>query len=162
MYYSYKFPKCYCYFKKEIDKYYLPEMINTIGKIDLDLLENRTEISLYYLFPLIERLVVEILKYKTDTNVECYEQGKYRTLYSILSSEENTKYFDKNLVNLIKEYFKEDGLRNKLLHYRGDDTIKLTIIDLLAIKVISIKLLKIYNLTLKELDNIDLDEITLL
>ena len=65
-------------------------------------------------------------------------------------------------MNLIKEYFKEDGLRNKLLHYRGDDTIKLTIIDLLAIKVISIKLLKIYNLTLKELDNIDLDEITLL
>ena len=42
MYYSYKFTKCYCYFKKEVDKYYLPEMINTIGKIDLDLLENRT------------------------------------------------------------------------------------------------------------------------
>lgn len=157
-----RFPKYYNYFKKEIEQYYLPEMINTIGKIDLNVLESRTEESLYYLFPLIERLVVEILKYKSDSNIEFYEQGTYRTLNSIFESEENKKYFDEDLINLIKKYYDEDGLRNKLLHYRGESSINITIIDLLATKVIVTRLLRLYNLTLKQLDDIELDEIALL
>lgn len=157
-----KFPKYYNYFKQEIEKYYLPEMVNTIGKIDLNVLESRTEESLYYLFPLIERLVVEILKYKLDSNIEFYGQGTYRTLNSILESEENKKYFDKDLINLIKKYYNEDGLRNKLLHFRGESSISITIIDLLATKVIVTRLLHLYNVTLKQLDNIELNEIALL
>lgn len=157
-----KFPKCYNYFKQEVEKYYLPEMVNTIGKVDLIVLEDRTEESLYYLFPLIERLVVEILKYKPDSNIEFYEQGTYRTLNSILEVEENKKYFDKDLVILIKKYYEENGLRNKMLHFRGENNIKLTTIDLLATKVITIKLLKLYNLTLKQFDNTELNEIALL
>ena len=137
-------------------------MVNTIGKVDLIVLEDRTEESLYYLFPLIERLVVEILKYKPDSNIEFYEQGTYRTLNSILEVEENKKYFDKDLVILIKKYYEENGLRNKMLHFRGENNIKLTTIDLLATKVITIKLLKLYNLTLKQFDNTELNEIALL
>lgn len=156
------FPKYNDYFKKEVEKYYLPEMINTIGKIDLNVLESRTETSLYYLFPLIERLVIEILKYKEDANIEFYEQGTYRTLNSILDIEENTKYFDKDLINLIQEYYRNDGLRNKMLHFKGDDSIEITTIDLLATKVIVIKLIKLYNITLNQFYNTNLHEISLL
>lgn len=157
-----QFHKYYNYFRQEVEKYYLPEMINTLGIIDLDILESRTVESLYYLFPLIEKLVIEILKYKLDSNIEFYEQGTYRTLNSILDSEENKKYFNKDLINLIKKYYADDGLRNKLLHFRGKNSVNCTTIDLLATKVIVIKLLRLYNLTLKELDDIELNEIALL
>ncbi len=158
-----KFPKCYIYFKNEAEKYYLKEMKNTIGIIDLQVLESRTIDSLYYIFPLIERLVIEILKYKPDSNIEFYKQGKYRTLNSILEVEENHKYFDSNLVNLIKKYYEEDGLRNRIMHYKGDNNnISLTTIDLLSTKVIVVKLLKLYNLTLKQYDSMELNEITLI
>lgn len=157
-----KFSKHYNYFKNEAEKYYLPEMLGTIGIIDSKELESRNVDSLYYIFPLIERLVVEILKYKPDSNIEFYEQGTYRTLNSILEVEENSKYFDVNLANLIKTYYKDNGLRNKILHFRGERDITLTIIDLLTTKVIVVKLLKLYNLTLKQYDNIELNEIALL
>lgn len=156
------FSKYYNYFKNEAERYYLPEMLGTIGVIDSKELESRSIDSLYYIFPLIERLVVEILKYKPDSNIEFYEQGTYRTLNSILEVEENSKYFDVNLVNLIKTYYKDNGLRNKILHFKGESDITLTTIDLLTTKVIVVKLLKLYNLTLKQYDNIELNEITLL
>lgn len=157
-----KFPKYYDYFKKETEKYYLPEMSSTIGIIDLKELESRNVDSLYYIFPLIERLVVEILKYKPDSNVEFYEQGTYRTLNSILEVEENSKYFDMNLVSLMKTYYTDNGLRNKILHFKGESYITVTIIDLLATKVIVVKLLKLYNSTLKQYGNLELSEIALL
>lgn len=157
-----KFNKCYKYFEKEVNKYYLPEMMHTIGKIDLELLESRTEESLLYIFPLSERLVIEILKYKQDADIEFYNQGRYRTLNAILESKENSKYFDNRLIILIKQYYNENGLRNKLLHYRGENIIETTNMDFLITKYICVKLLKMYNKTLQELEKVTLDKIELL
>ena len=134
------FPRVYCYFKNQIEKYYLPEMITSIGIIDLEQLESREIESLYYLFPLVEKIIIEILKYKEDANIEFYSQGTYRTLNSIFTMEENKKYFNENLINLIKEYYGENGLRNQILHFRGYIQIEITTTDLLAVKIIVVKL----------------------
>ncbi len=150
----YKFPRYYGYFAKEVTNSYLPEMKSTIGDIDVNMIEDRTEKSLYYLFPLIERIIVEILKYKPDTDIEFSEQGTYRTLNSILSVNKNAKYFDNDLVVLIKEYYSENGLRNQMMHFRGQDNIEISFVDLLEIKVILTKLLKIYKLTLMNIEKI--------
>lgn len=152
----------YCYFKNEFIKYYLPEMKETIGVIDFEILESRDIMCLYYLFPLIERLVVEILKYKTDADIEFFKQGTYRTLNSIVFKEENSKYFDSNIINYITRYYADNGLRNKLLHFRGETYIDVSIVDLLEIKVIVLKLIKLYNLALKEFDYIEKINIELL
>ena len=56
------FPRVYCYFKNQIEKYYLPEMITSIGIIDLEQLESREIESLYYLFPLVEKIIIDIKK----------------------------------------------------------------------------------------------------
>lgn len=149
---SYKIPKYYRYFEKEVLDSYLPEMKSTIGVIDIKMIEDRTEKSLYYLFPLVERIVVEILKYKPDTDIEFSEQGTYRTLNSILSVNKNAKYFDDDIVALIKQYYSEEGLRNKMLHFRGQDNIEISMVDLLGIKVIVTKLLKKYKLTLENIE----------
>ena len=148
----YKIPKYYGYFSKEIMDSYLPEMKSTIGDMDANMIEDRTEKSLYYLFPLIERIVVEILKYKPDTDIEFSKQGTYRTLNSILSVDKNAKYFDKDLVALIKQYYSEDGLRNQMLHFRGQDNIEISFVDLLEMKVIVTKLFKMYKSTLLNIE----------
>lgn len=148
----YKIPKYYGYFSKEAMNSYLPEMKSTIGDIDVNMIEDRTEKSLYYLFPLIERIVVEILKYKPDTDIEFSKQGTYRTLNSILSSSKNAKYFDNDLLALIKDYYSENGLRNQILHFRGKDNIEISFVDLLEMKVIVIKLLKLYKSTLLNIE----------
>ena len=64
------------------------ETINVIGKIDLDILNSQIVESLYYMFPLIERLVLEIYKLIPDADVEHYEQGIMKTLLSIIKNNE--------------------------------------------------------------------------
>ena len=73
---------------------------------------------------------------------------------SILSVNKNAKYFDNDLVVLIKEYYSENGLRNQMMHFRGQDNIEISFVDLLEIKVILTKLLKIYKLTLMNIEKI--------
>ena len=76
--------------------------------------------------------------------------------------EENKKYFNENLINLIKEYYGENGLRNQILHFRGYIQIEITTTDLLAVKIIVVKLIKLYNETLKHLYTMKLNKIALL
>lgn len=90
--------------------------INLVGDIDIDLLNNQIVETLYYAFPLIERLILEIYKQIPDADVEQYEQGTSKTILSIINN---------NKVNIIPEYVKElifkyydgdDSLRNQLFH----------------------------------------------
>lgn len=58
--------------------------INLVGDIDIDLLNNQIVETLYYAFPLIERLILEIYKQIPDADVEQYEQGTSKTILSII------------------------------------------------------------------------------
>ena len=58
--------------------------IDKIGKIDLDVIKDNSFYSLYYKFPLIERIILEIYKVIPGSNVEMYEQGKMKTINSTI------------------------------------------------------------------------------
>ena len=67
---------------------------NNIDLFDID------DISVFlYLFPLIERLIVEILDISTLVNIECKEQGKIRTVNSLIQQDETRVI----LINEVKE-----------------------------------------------------------
>lgn len=96
------------------------QTINTVGNIDVDFLSNQIVDTLYYSFPLIERLILEIYKQIPDADVEQYEQGTPKTIISII---------DHNSMGIIPQYTKEliykyyDGdsaIRNQLLHPQKD------------------------------------------
>ncbi len=137
------------FFSNEFKKNYILDMEESIGIIDFNALDNNNFEVLYYLFPLIEKMFIEILKYYIDSDIELYEQGTYRTLKSVLERPENLKYFNNDLVEVIKYFYKEDGLRNKLFHYTGKK-ISITTFDIKATKCIALKLLKIYKRKIEE------------
>ncbi len=93
--------------------------IELIGKIDTEVLESNKIQSVYYSFPLIERMVLEIYKLIPESNVEYFDQGTMRTVMQMI--EENNNYNDKMIIpqktlDSIIEIFKEDGIRNKIFH----------------------------------------------
>lgn len=51
----------------------------------LIVLRNDKAESLLYLFPLIERIIVEILSLEPNSDIEHYSQGTYRTMNEILN-----------------------------------------------------------------------------
>ena len=60
-----------------------------IGKIKTELLNVRVAENLYYIFPLIERMVVEIYKLVPGANIEQYEKRVLKTINSILVLNKN-------------------------------------------------------------------------
>ena len=90
-----------------------------IGEIDTDAIENLSIESLYYVFPLIERIVVEIYKLLPLKDVEQYRQGYMRTVISILDKDDNT-IFPQQVIDSLNRYYGDTGLRNKLLHGNDD------------------------------------------
>lgn len=87
-----------------------------VGKIKIDLLNAKVAENLYYIFPLIERMVLEIYKLVPGANIEQYEKRVMKTINSILKQNENLDIIPTEVSKTIQEYFKEDGLRNKLFH----------------------------------------------
>lgn len=121
------------------------ETIKLIGEIDLKLLNSQTVESLYYSFPLIERLVLEIYKLIPYADVEQYDQGIMRPIVSIIDG--NSDYIlPENIVEIIKKYFDDDGARNQLFHNKvgvinikvSFDEINFAIMQLLSILKIKI------------------------
>ena len=131
--------------------------INLVGDIDIDLLNNQIVETLYYAFPLIERLILEIYKQIPDADVEQYEQGTSKTILSIINN---------NKVNIIPEYVKElifkyydgdDSLRNQLFHPKeGVVNIKVSFEE---ISYIIMQLLSLLKNLLKENDSYNFKEI---
>lgn len=113
-----------------------------VGIIDINIFQSSDANSLYYFFPLIEKTVLEILKFKNDTDVEVINQGNYRTLYSLIVIPKNSKFFSKEVIRDLYFYFEEDGLRNKLMHYTPElDELKISLKEISKIKELSIALL---------------------
>ncbi len=121
---------------------------NIIGKIDTDILSSNKVESLYYSFPLIERMILEIYKLSPLTDVEHNDQGTMRTVIELLKN--NCEEIPTDIVDKINVYFEKNGLRNEIFHVKGES---LSIsIDFLEINYIIFVLLsclkkKIVNFT---------------
>lgn len=114
--------------------------IERVANIDIQIIkanQDNPEVLLY-LFPLIEKTFIEILKFFPFTSPEIDGQGRYRTINSILNDEKSLVIFGDNNYHILflKELFKEEGLRNRLFHIFEDLTISVEhihkIITLLA------------------------------
>ena len=89
------------FFQKEHSK----ELMNILHEDTRKLFESDNMAVLFYMFPLIERLVVEILDITSLVNVETKNQGTIRTINSMLQDKETEKIFGKELHDNLKKYF---------------------------------------------------------
>lgn len=87
-----------------------------IGKIDTEFLKEEKIEVLYYMFPLIERMIIEIFKLVPESDVEYLEQGIMKTPISIVENNESYKVLPEYIIKIIKKYYEPDGVRNKLFH----------------------------------------------
>lgn len=104
-----------------IEIYEDTETIRLIGKIDTKFLkQNRIE-TLYYSFPLIERIVLEIYKLVPEADIEHYEQGIMRTVMAMINNNKQLEVLPRYTIEIIERYFGDDGIRNKLFHIRNEN-----------------------------------------
>lgn len=103
--------------------------ISKIGKIDLETVESTTFDSLFYKFPLIERIVLEIYKCVPGTNVEMYDQGTMKTINSIIDNNNSFNIIPNSLIDKINIYFNEDDSspRNKIFHIASEDDLTVSV-----------------------------------
>lgn len=94
----------------------------TIGDIDIDILNSNEISAAYYIFPLIERLVLEIYKLLPLVDIEYYQQGTMRTILSMIEKND-IHIFSEELNELLYKYYDEYGVRNILLHVKDTDGI---------------------------------------
>lgn len=87
-----------------------------IGKIRTELLNIKTVENLYYVFPLIERMVLEIYRLVPGSNIEQFDKKTMKTINSILEHNEKLEIIPTEIAKIIQKYFKDDGIRNKLFH----------------------------------------------
>ena len=141
------------FFQKEHSK----ELMNILHEDTRKLFESDNIAVLFYMFPLIERLVVEILDITSLVNVETKNQGTIRTINSMLQDKETEKIFGKELHDNLKKYFADDGLRNQLMHYVPEtDKIGANVSE---IKAMALMLAEMYEKELKEADSVVIKKI---
>lgn len=127
------------------------QTINIVGNIDTDFLSNKIVENLYYSFPLIERLILEIYKLIPDADVEQYEQGTSKTILSIINHNK-VDIIPEYIKNLIYKYYDgDDSLRNQLFHPK-EDVVNINV-SFEEINYIIMQLLSILKNLLKETDS---------
>lgn len=87
-----------------------------IGKIDADFLNENNADMLYYAFPLIERILLEIFKLTPGSDVEHIEQGIMKTPIAMLEKNDAINVLPEYILDLIKKYYSDNGIRNNLFH----------------------------------------------
>lgn len=136
------------------------ETINLIGKIDTEFLnENRIE-CLYYIFPLIERIVLEIYKLVPEADVEHFEQGTMRTIKSLIDNNKDLDVLPKYINELVIKYYGDNGIRNELFHVKNS-TIKVEI-DFNELNYLIMKLVLLLKNRINEYDKFEIKEIAYL
>lgn len=125
--------------------------ISRIGKIDMNVINDNSIYSLYYKFPLIERIILEIYRLIPRTNIEQYEQGTMKTINSIINNNKKINIIYPELKKMIDNYFNEsdDSPRNVLFHPRGKEIISVTV-NFEEINEIIAKLLGLLNHVIEE------------
>lgn len=106
---------------ENIEKNMTEKVVNRIGKVDVDSIENNLKNAniLYYLFPLIERTFLEIVKIYPYASPEVNKQGTYRTMQSIFDDKLTMSMFkdcDEEVISFLISIYKKDGIRNKVMH----------------------------------------------
>ncbi|MGE5456348.1 MAG: hypothetical protein ACM3O4_04530 [Ignavibacteriales bacterium] len=141
-------------YKEMLNMYLTEEVKQNIGNVDTEMFYNDKVDILYYFFPLIEKLVLEILKIYNYTDIECYEQGKYRTLYAIIQKDQNRVVFPAEVIDGLEHYYKDDGLRNLMMHYSENlPDLKIKVSELIKAKNLFCYLLIIYKTALEQVEN---------
>ena len=136
------------------------ETKRVIGQIDVEILHEEKVECLYYIFPLIEKMILEIFKLVPESDVEYIEQGIMKTPISIIENNDSSKVLPSYIIDIIKKYYKEDGLRNKLLHIgNAEITVNVSFNELLYL--IS-NLLIILKNKLEEYTNFSFEDIKIL
>lgn len=143
-----------------INLYQNEETICLIGKIDTQFLETRAIECLYYAFPLIERMVLEIFKLIPESDIEHVEQGIMKTVIAIIEANKEFDILPKYIIKLIYKYFDGDCIRNELYHAK--ETKFEVEVSFLEINFLIMKLLKILKLKIKECNNYKIKPISLL
>lgn len=131
-----------------------------IGSIDIEILKTNSIESLYYSFPLIERITLEIFKLIPDSNVEHIEQGTMKTIKEII--EENNKCFviPEETHNKILNYYGDNGIRNDLFH--PHDEVFSATINFNEINFVIFQLISILNQKITELNDVEFKKIDFL
>lgn len=105
---------------------------------------------LFYLLPLIEKLVIEVASYNPNTSIENRTQGKIKTINPILDSLSNSDIIPLETKEKIRMLFDDKGLRNKVMHFSLNEELKVTEDEINSIKRIIIELIDIlYDLKYK-------------
>lgn len=140
-----------------IEIYENNETIKLIGEIDTKFLkQNRIE-TLYYSFPLIERMVLEIYKLVPEADIEHYEQGIMRTIMAMIENNKQLDVLPEYIIEIIEKYFGEDGIRNKLFHIKEES---LTIeVNFKEINFLIMKLLVILKKKINDYTSFDFNKI---
>ena len=117
------------------------------GEIDVKLMQDNSDDhrKLFYLFPMIERMIRFILMESPDSDIENLEKNIPRTLNPII--EKNYEYLEKIIgvdeINYIKELFSDaDALRNRFMHYI--DQIKFDLRDIMKTQKLFLSLVRTY------------------
>lgn len=129
------------------------DTIKTVGTIDVEFLKSNKVESLYYSFPLIERMVLEIYKLVPETDVEHLDQGVMKTIMSIIEGNREYNILPIYIIKIIEKYFGDTGERNKLFHIR-EETINIEV-SFREINFLIMKLLKILKDKLNDIDKIE-------
>ena len=140
-------------FSKEYEKYYIEEMQDAIGLIDFKALDNNNFEVLYYLFPLIERIFIDILKYSIISDIEIYSQGTFRTLESALKKRENLNCFDSETIEVLNTDAEGRMILADAIYYAVSKFDPKIVIDLGS------KILKSANEFIDKLENYKMEEL---
>lgn len=136
------------------------ELERIIFENNITLFDDQNAAVLLYMFPLIERLVIEILDLSSIVNIESKEQGTIKTVNSLIQQEITKEILGNQLIEKITKYFKEDGIRNKMMHFDPDNNeIKCHLSDIQEVKQIAIELIDLYESKLEESKSIILEKI---
>lgn len=114
---------------------------NPIGTIDIYFWFLNKYEALYYFYPLLERLIVHIVSLESRVGVEVNDSARLKTANSILS---NNIVINEAITNKLIDIFKEDGLRNCLLHGGKFKNNRVLLNHLLDVKCLVLILMRKY------------------
>ncbi len=138
-------------YRERIEKILSKSLKDIIGDLDIEEILKEDIESLFYIFPLIERIVLEICKFYPEIDIEEHKQGFMRTLNSILTLNLDMVLPQDILLNLNK-YFARDGLRNKLFHANGENVIEIDTKEINEIVELLVQLIEILDVNLKKMN----------
>lgn len=113
-----------------------------IGEVDYYFWLMKSYEALYYFYPLIERLLINIIAIESRGRIEVGNQERLKTANSVLST---NIIVNENITNKLRNIFGEEGPRNSLLHgYAFKNDTKLAR-HLIEVKCLTLELMHHYQ-----------------